>query len=156
MPDERIPKVLQYKELTTGKRTRGRPHPSLKNVCKRDMWTMYIEVWEDVSKDHSDRRFNFHRGLERGEEKRWFSAGEKRPRLKWDMATSGEIIFTCVCCNGDYHFDVVRLYIHNRCCTAIRNWGICLWAQIQGLSKPMDATYLHVYLECLKHIISVK
>lgn len=75
MPDERIPKVLQYKELTTGKRTRGRPHPRLKNVCKRDMWTMYVEVWEDVSKDHSDRRFNFHRGLERGERNDGFPPG---------------------------------------------------------------------------------
>lgn len=52
MPDERIPKVLMYRELTTSKKARS------KDVCKRDTRAMDIDIkrWEDIANDHSQWR----------------------------------------------------------------------------------------------------
>lgn len=62
-------------------------------------------------------------------------AGEKRARKKENnKATSDECVFLCIHSSGD-------LNSHNRCFITIKRRDITLWAQIEGLSKPMDATH---------------
>ena len=49
MADGRIPKDLLYGELATGSRVLGRPNLRFKDVCKRDMKSMGIDIdrWEE-------------------------------------------------------------------------------------------------------------
>ncbi|KAI8488372.1 hypothetical protein Bbelb_339680 [Branchiostoma belcheri] len=51
MPDGRIPKDLLYSELANGTRARGRPHLRFKDVVKRDMKDMDIDIntWETLT-----------------------------------------------------------------------------------------------------------
>ena len=44
MKDGRIPKDILYGELAVGKRPRGRPQLRNKDVCKRDMKALEIDV----------------------------------------------------------------------------------------------------------------
>ncbi|XP_076067767.1 uncharacterized protein LOC143040573 [Oratosquilla oratoria] len=53
MEDGHIPKDILYGELTSGGRTNGRPQLWFKNVCKRDMRALCIDVksWKDLAAD---------------------------------------------------------------------------------------------------------
>ena len=49
----RIPKVILYGELASGRRSKGRPQLRYKDVCKKDMKTIDIntDTWEDLAAD---------------------------------------------------------------------------------------------------------
>ena len=51
MEDGRIPKDILYSELAKGKRTTGRPHLRFKDVCKRDLKAIGIDIngWEELA-----------------------------------------------------------------------------------------------------------
>ncbi|KAJ8047372.1 hypothetical protein HOLleu_06356 [Holothuria leucospilota] len=52
IPDYRIPKVLLYGELASGKRTLGWPHLRYREVFKRDLQLADIDAvrWEEIAK----------------------------------------------------------------------------------------------------------
>ena len=58
MEDGRIPKDTFYEELAKGKRARGRLHIRFRDVCKRDMKSVDIDVrrWEDLAIDRNKWR----------------------------------------------------------------------------------------------------
>lgn len=105
-------------------------------------WT--LKDGRDIANVRSRWKRDLHRELQRGGQKRSLATGEKLARRKENTATSKRI-FTCIRCNRDHHSRVC-LYSRNRCCAIITNWGRNLWAQTQGLSIPMDTTYLLVEL----------
>ena len=62
MKDGRIPKDLLYAELAEGKRASGRPHVRFKDVCKRDLKAIGIEVenWVKLAHDRNNWRSSLH------------------------------------------------------------------------------------------------
>ena len=62
MKDGRIPKDLLYAELAEGKRATGRPHLRFKDVCKRDLKTIGIDVenWEKLAQDRNNWKSSLH------------------------------------------------------------------------------------------------
>ena len=59
MSNERIPKVLLYSELDISKRNVGRPWLRYKDVCKRDLKSLNVEIdeWKKVTVDRNKWRF---------------------------------------------------------------------------------------------------
>ena len=51
MNDERIPKSMLYSKLVDGRRKRGRPTLSFKDVCKRDLKSLKVgtDKWEELT-----------------------------------------------------------------------------------------------------------
>ncbi|KAI8515730.1 hypothetical protein Bbelb_065430 [Branchiostoma belcheri] len=68
MPDGRIPKDLLYCELASGTRARGRPHLRFKDVVKRDMKDMDIDIntWETLTSSRTLWRQVVKKGLQWG------------------------------------------------------------------------------------------
>ena len=58
MEDGRIPKDILYGELAAGQRGLGRPQLRYKDVCKRDMKAVCINInsWEDLTADRTSWR----------------------------------------------------------------------------------------------------
>ncbi|KAI8516527.1 hypothetical protein Bbelb_051080 [Branchiostoma belcheri] len=80
MPDGRIPKDLLYSELAKGTRARGRPHLRFKDVVKRDMKDMDIDIntWETLTTSRTPWRQTVKKGLQRGEEKQRLKSEHRR------------------------------------------------------------------------------
>ena len=101
MEDGRIPKDILCGELAVGKRLRGRPQLRYKDVCKRDMKALEIDLesWEYIAADRSSWRCLLHKQLKEGEEKITNEAIKKRTRRKekttTDSAASTHICFSC-------------------------------------------------------------
>ena len=70
MADGRIPKDLLYGELVQGKRPRGRPQLRYKDICKRDLKALGMDLnrWETLTSEHSAWRQVVHHGLSQFEE----------------------------------------------------------------------------------------
>ena len=68
MENGRIPKDIIYGELASGRRTKGRPQFSYKDVCKRDMKALNIktESWEDLAADRMIWRGTLNQHLKSG------------------------------------------------------------------------------------------
>ncbi|KAI8497722.1 hypothetical protein Bbelb_243740 [Branchiostoma belcheri] len=83
MPDGRIPKDL-YCELASGTRARGRPHLSFKDVVKRDMKDMDIDIntSETLTSSRTLWRQVVKKGLQRGEEKQRLQSEHRRFKRK--------------------------------------------------------------------------
>ena len=81
MEDGRIPKDLLYGELAAGKRAQGRLQLRFKDVCKKDLRAMEVDMesWESLAQN---RPQEMTRGLHRGEEKLRAAADDKRARRK--------------------------------------------------------------------------
>ena len=62
MKDGHIPKDLLYAELAEGKRATGHPHLRFKDICKRNLKAIGIDVenWEKLSQDRSNWRSSLH------------------------------------------------------------------------------------------------
>ena len=70
MEDGRIPKDLLYGELAQGTRSTGRPQLRFKDVCKRDLKDLNIDLrtWETSASDRSTWRQLTRRALSRFED----------------------------------------------------------------------------------------
>ncbi|XP_052712455.1 uncharacterized protein LOC128186658 [Crassostrea angulata] len=70
MDDGRIPKDILYGELRSGKRSTGRPQLRFKDVVKRDMKALDIDVrsWEDLAADRPRWTSTLLRQIKSGEE----------------------------------------------------------------------------------------
>ena len=82
MSDGRIPKDLLYGQLAAGPIAQGRPKLRFRDVCKRNLKSLDIDVntWEDLAADRSRWRHELHTGLARSEGKQQQTAEEKRAR----------------------------------------------------------------------------
>lgn len=71
MDDGRIPKDILYGELRTGKLSTGHPQLRFKDVVKRDMKALDIDVrsWEDLAADRPRWRSTLLRPIKSGEQK---------------------------------------------------------------------------------------
>ena len=70
MADGRIPKDLLYGELVQGSRPRGRPQLRYKDICKRDLKALGMDLnrWETLTSERSAWRQVVHHGLSQFEE----------------------------------------------------------------------------------------
>ena len=84
MDDGRIPKDLLYGELAQGKRPTSRPQLRYKDVCKRDLKAMDIDLntWEAVASDRTAWRQTLQKGLSSFEQSLTQQVEPKRKRRK--------------------------------------------------------------------------
>lgn len=118
MEDGRIPKDILYGELAHSKRPQGRPQLRYKDVCKRDMKALdiNIETWEDIAANRSSWRCLLRTQLNTGEEKILKQADERRTNQK--ARAQGHPLMTnyiCTLCHRDCH-SRIGLTSHRRCC----------------------------------------
>ena len=119
MDEGRIPKDILYAELASGKRETGRPHLRFKDVCKRDMKALDIDIstWEELAQDRSSWRITLNAGLKAGEVKLRQLADAKRAKRKGkQLQPTAVTAYKCSRCNRDCH-SRVGLYSHRRRCT---------------------------------------
>ena len=80
MKDGRIPKDLLYGDLAKGKIPTGRPQLRFKDVCKRDLHALGINIdsWEVTATDINAWRHTVKLGLSQYQETQRIKAEEKR------------------------------------------------------------------------------
>ena len=118
MDDGRIPKDLLYGELVLGRRSVGRPHLRFKDVCKRDMKSMEIDIktWEQLAVNRADWKHTVNMGLEMSEARMRQSAEDKRTKRKEKQGEAlADTNFRCPQCSRDCH-SRVGLFSHSRRC----------------------------------------
>lgn len=118
MDDGRIPKDILYGELRSGKRSTGRPQLRFKDVVKRDMKALDIDVrsWEDLAADRPRWRSTLLRQIKSGEEKLVHAAENKRAQRKQRLNPErSETIHRCDFC-GKECLSRIGLFSHKRCC----------------------------------------
>lgn len=122
MKDGRIPKDLLYGELAEGKRPTGRPLLRYKDVCKRDLEALDINVdsWEALASDRVAWRRTLKAQLPVGEAKWKEKCAEKRARRKakaaaCDVPQTVTSSFTCPNCGRDCK-AFIGLFSHSRKC----------------------------------------
>ena len=119
MEDGRIPKDLLYGELSAGTRAQGRPKLRFKDVCKRDLKALDIDVstWEDTAADRSRWRHAHNSGLASSERKQQQAAEERRTRRKnQQQLPPSDNIYTCTTCGRACH-SRIGLHSHSRRCS---------------------------------------
>jgi len=118
MGDGRIPKDVLYGELDQGQRGIGRPHLRYKDVCKRDMKALSINIdsWETVANNRTEWRNMLRRQLRSGEERMAAEAAEKRARRRERAANISVSTYKCDRCDRDCH-SRIGLFSHKRCCS---------------------------------------
>ena len=119
MEDGRIPKDVLYGELTSGQRSIGCPQLRYKDMCKRDMKALNINInsWEDLTADHTSWRSMLHKQLQTSEKKLTVVAAEKRTHKKETAANRPESTHRCDLCNQDCH-SYIGLVSHRRHCSS--------------------------------------
>ena len=120
MEDGRIPKDILYGELASGKRSVGRPQLRYKDVCKRDLKALDINIqcWEDMIADRNSWRSTLQRQLKAGAEQIQTLAEEKRARRKARASEADPAtIHTCVRC-GKVCLSRIGLSNHSRRCVS--------------------------------------
>ena len=92
MEDGRIPKDILCGELASGRRTKGLPQLSYRDVCKRDRTALDIntESWEDLAADRMRRRRTLNQHLESREEKLNAEAGKRSCRKERNNSNRSE------------------------------------------------------------------
>ena len=101
MGDGRILKDILYGELASGKRSVGRPQLRYKDVCKRHLKALDINIqcWKVMAADRNSWRSMLQRQLRAGEEQIQTLAEEKRARRKARTSEADPAtIHTCVRC----------------------------------------------------------
>jgi len=123
MEDGRIPKDILFGDLASGKRAIGRPRLRYKDVCKRDMKALDIDIesWEDIAANRARWRSTVNSHLTAGEAKLRVEAEVKRTRRK-ESASSERVptVHICDLCNRDCHSHI-GLYSHRRRCANRNN-----------------------------------
>ena len=123
MEDSRIPKTILYSELREGGRTRGRPKLRYRDVVKRDMIELDMDVknWETLAADRPKWRLTLKKQLESNEQRLKNAATEKRARRKERVNVNRPASnFICDLCGRDCHARI-GLSSHRRRCTGIRH-----------------------------------
>ena len=94
MNDGRIPKELLYGELSSGKRNLGRPQLRYRDVCKRDMKEVSINIneWEELATDRSKWRGYLRTALKVGEEKIVRGLETRRKIRKERLNTANHVV----------------------------------------------------------------
>ena len=121
MDEGRIPKDILYSELATGKRTAGRPHLRFRDVCKRDLKALEIDIdnWEELAQDRSKWRQTLTTALEDGESRLRQLADERRTERKAkESQPKTNAPFVCQYCNRTCQ-SRLGLHSHSRSCKAI-------------------------------------
>ena len=117
----RIPKDLLYGELVEGKRPVGRPKLRYKDICKRDLKALDInlDTWEDAATDCTAWRRTIEGGLSRFEETlaQRSVAGRLRRKNKAQNPPDGPAaVFPCAKCGRDCK-SRIGLFSHTQRCT---------------------------------------
>ena len=118
----RIPKDLLYGELAVGKRAQGRPQLRFKDVCKRDLKAVEVDMkgWESLAPNRPQWRQVLKKGLRRGEEKLRTAAEDKRARKTISQpkpsAPPSNLLFQCSHCNR-VCLSRIGLFSHTRHCS---------------------------------------
>ena len=119
MNDGRIPKDLLYGELSSGKRAVGRPLLRYKDVCKRDLQAIRLDLntWEGLDQDRNAWRHAIHEGLDQFEA----SVAEKQDvlhqrRKASNLEPQAATHHTCSVCGRDCH-SRIGLLSHSRKCS---------------------------------------
>ena len=121
MQDGRIPKDLLYGELAIGKRSRGRPQLRYKDVCKKDMRDlgMNIDDWEELATDRPKWRRQLHLNLQKGEEElQRISEQQRENRKNRQEAPPANTTFRCAQCGRDCR-SRIGLHSHSRRCSNV-------------------------------------
>uniref|UniRef100_A0A8C9WDN1 Reverse transcriptase domain-containing protein n=1 Tax=Scleropages formosus TaxID=113540 RepID=A0A8C9WDN1_SCLFO len=119
MDDGRIPKDILYGELDFGVRPTGRPHLRFKDVCKKDLRELDINVngWEELATARCSWRQELHQGLGRGKQKLRLQAEERRRRRKVRLQVEHMNGTQHICCNcGKDCHSRLGLHSHGRRC----------------------------------------
>ena len=123
MDDGRIPKTLLHGELAQGKRPTGRLQLRYKDVCKRDLRAMDIDLttWEAVASDRTAWRQTVQKGLSSFEQSLTQQAEAKRKRRKArGQADRPSTDFTYVQCGRDCRSRVgLSSHTRSRHCISI-------------------------------------
>ena len=119
MEDGQIPKDVLHGELTSGQRSTGCLQLRYKDVCKRDMKALNINIisWEDLTADHTSWRSTLHKQLQTSEKKLTVASAQKRAHKKEMAANRPESMHGCNLCNQDCHSHI-GLYSHRRHCSS--------------------------------------
>uniref|UniRef100_A0A2D4J9V3 Uncharacterized protein n=1 Tax=Micrurus lemniscatus lemniscatus TaxID=129467 RepID=A0A2D4J9V3_MICLE len=119
MADGRIPKDLLYGELVQGKCPRGRPQLRYKDICKRDLKALGMDInsWETLTSDCSAWRLKMQHSLLQFEEETLVWQAEAK-RQSWNQrnlrAGQGR---DCICPQrGNLCHSQIGLSSHTRCC----------------------------------------
>ena len=118
MEDGRIPKDLLYGELAQGTRSTGRPQLRFKDVCKRDLKALNIDLttWETSASDRSTWRQLTRRALSRFEDSVRQRNEEKRQKRKTQTIEQHDTSFVCSKC-GRKCLSRIGLHSHTRRCS---------------------------------------
>ena len=119
MDDGRIPKVILYGELASGRRSTGRPQLRYKDVVKRDMKALDTNTatWEDTAADRATWRSTLKQHPKTGEEKVMNATADKRAfRKERSTSDKPETMYKCDLCGRDCYFHI-GLYSHKRRCS---------------------------------------
>ena len=111
MGDHRLPKSILYGELCNGSRATGRPKLRYKDVVKKDMKDLGINIadWEEEAADRPRWRATLTRQLKEGEEKLREAWTEKRQRRKEEKDPT----YTCNDC-GKLCLSRIGLFSHRK------------------------------------------
>jgi len=119
MEDGRIPKDLLYGELTYGKRPTGRPKLRYKDICKRDLKALNIDInsWEALAHNRQAWRSAVKEGLKLHEADLARRADEKREQRKSRLQTTRDpqACFICPNCQRAC-LSRIGLHSHRRRC----------------------------------------
>ena len=101
MEDDRIPKIVLYGELARGSRKVGGQKLRYKDVVKRHLKAMSVEVgtWEALAADRTSWRASIHRGKTKIEERR-IAASEQRHYRRHNTGS-----YPCTTCGKMFHTD---------------------------------------------------
>ena len=115
MGDHRLPKSILYGELCNGNRATGRPKLRYKDVVKKDMKDLGINIadWEDEAADRPIWRATLTRQLKEGEEKLREAWTEKRQRRKEEKDHPQTTTYACNDC-GKLCLSRIGLFSHRK------------------------------------------
>ena len=101
MDDSRIPKAVFYSQLSSGKRSLGRPRLRYKDTLKQNLKACSIDLnsWEVTAKERAKWRHTCHEGVKLFETNRTRQIIEKRMRRKASTGTCPGPVYTCGTCS---------------------------------------------------------
>ena len=101
MDDSRIPKAVFYSQLSSGKRSLGRPRLRYKDTLKQNLKACSIDLnsWEVTAKERAKWRHTCHVGIKLFETNRTRQIIENRLRRKASTGTCPGPVYTCGTCS---------------------------------------------------------